>query len=54
MILFLIPAAMLLLALADMPSGYYVFMAQKRFVQKKVRDKKGMSKKLQKKYQARE
>ena len=26
MILFLIPAAMLLLALADMPSGYYVFM----------------------------
>ena len=26
MILFLIPAAMLLLAMADMPSGYYVFM----------------------------
>ena len=26
MILFLIPAALLLLALADMPSGYYVFM----------------------------
>ena len=26
MILFLIPAAMLLLALADMPSGYYIFM----------------------------
>ena len=32
-------------------SGYYVFMAQKRFVQKKARNKKGMSKKLQKKYQ---
>lgn len=31
-------------------SGYYVFMAQKRFVQKKARNKKGMSKKLQKKY----
>ena len=26
MILLLIPAAMLLLAMADMPSGYYVFM----------------------------
>lgn len=26
MILFLIPAALLLLALADMPSGYYVLM----------------------------
>ena len=26
MILFLIPAALLLLAMADMPSGYYVFM----------------------------
>ena len=26
MILFLIPAALLLLALADMPGGYYVFM----------------------------
>ena len=26
MILFLIPAAMLILAMADMPSGYYVFM----------------------------
>lgn len=27
MILFLIPAALLLLALADMPGGYYVFMS---------------------------
>lgn len=26
MFLFLIPAALLLLAMADMPSGYYVFM----------------------------
>lgn len=26
MILFIIPAALLLLAMADMPSGYYVFM----------------------------
>jgi hypothetical protein len=26
MILFLIPAALLLLAMADMPGGYYVFM----------------------------
>lgn len=32
-------------------SGYYVFMAQKRFVKKNGRNKKGMSKKLQRKYQ---
>ena len=32
-------------------SGYYVFFAQKRFVQKSGRNKKGMSKKLRKKYQ---
>lgn len=34
-------------------SGYYVFMAQKRMVQKNVKNKKGMSKKLRKKYQNR-
>jgi len=34
-------------------SGYYVFMAQKRIVQKNGRNKKSMSKKLQKKYQNR-
>ena len=31
-------------------SGYYVFMAQKRFIHKNDRNKKGMSKKLQRKY----